>query len=101
MESYHEALLSLAERAQRLRVLRELRQREVATRAGVSTGTVQRFERTGRASIENVLRIALVLGAEDGFGKLFELPKYRTLDEALATPARPVRRRVRKKRGNR
>ena len=79
-------------------MLRELRQSELAQRAGVAPGTVVRFERTGRASIENVLRIATILGVEDGFERLFELPRYRTLDEALARPAAVERQRVRKRR---
>jgi transcriptional regulator with XRE-family HTH domain len=96
MESYAETLVALGRRARELRVLKELQQSELAARAGLAPGTVQRFERTGRASIENVLRIAAVLGAEEGFARLFEPPKYRTLDEALARPA--VRQRVRRRR---
>jgi transcriptional regulator with XRE-family HTH domain len=96
MDSYAETLVALGRRARELRVLKELQQSELAARAGLAPGTVQRFERTGRASIENVLRIAAVLGAEEGFARLFEPPKYRTLDEALARPA--VRQRVRRRR---
>ena len=80
-------------------MLRDLRQGDLAARAGLAAGTVVRFERTGRASIENVLRIATVLGAEDAFERLFEPPRYRTLDEALARPAAAARQRVRKRRG--
>ncbi|MER2566928.1 MAG: helix-turn-helix domain-containing protein [Myxococcaceae bacterium] len=79
-------LKGLAERARALRVFRQLRQEELAERAGVGVMTVRRFEKTGRASIENVLRIAFALRAEAGFESLFEAPKYRTLDEALAEP---------------
>lgn len=97
MDSYREALAALGSRARALRILRELRQSEVASRAGLASGTIVRFERSGRASIENVLRIATVLGAEQAFDRLFEPPRYRTLDEALARPP-PARRRVRARR---
>jgi transcriptional regulator with XRE-family HTH domain len=97
MDSYGFTLRDLGRRARELRILRELKQRELAGRAGLSPGTVVRFERTGKASIENALRIATVLAAADAFGKLFELPKYRTLDEALARPASARRQRVRKR----
>lgn len=97
MNSYATILVDLGRRARELRILRDLRQAELAERAGLAPGTVVRFERTGRASIENVLRIATVLGADDAFAKLFELPKYRTLDEALARPAAAERQRVRKR----
>ena len=96
MNSYGATLLELGRRARELRILRDLRQGELAARAGLAPGTVLRVERTGRASVENVLRIATVLGAEESFDKLFELPKYRTLDEALARP--PPRQRVRNRR---
>ncbi|HVV87944.1 MAG TPA: helix-turn-helix transcriptional regulator [Kofleriaceae bacterium] len=93
-----ETLRSLGRRVRALRVLRELQQREVAARAGVSPGTVIRLERTGRASLDSALRIAFVLGAEAGFDRLFEAPPYRSLDEALARPTRPERLRVRRRR---
>ena len=79
-------------------MLRDLRQSELAARAGLAPGTVLRLERTGRASIENVLRVATVLGADGAFERLFEPPKYRTLDEALARPASVQRQRVRTRR---
>lgn len=92
--SFHETLRAIGERAQRLRLLRKLRQEDLATRAGVGVATVRRFEKTGTASIENVLRIATALSAEAAFDKLFELPAYASLDEALARPAATARRRA-------
>ncbi|MGC4119528.1 MAG: helix-turn-helix transcriptional regulator [Myxococcales bacterium] len=97
MESYKDILSRLGQRARRLRMLREMRQAELAERAGVAKGTVMRFEQTGRASVENVLRIAKVLGVADGLEKLFEPPKFRTFDEAMQAPPRE-RQRVRPRR---
>jgi hypothetical protein len=74
--------------------MRDLRQDELATRAGVGVATVRRFEKTGTASLENVLRIATVLDAGGGFGKLFEAPPYASLDEALAQPEATHRQRA-------
>ena len=98
MDSYENTLKSLASRVRELRLLANLRQDEVASRAGVGVMTVHRFEHTGRASIENVLRIATALGAEAGFGQLFTLPKYASLDEALERPEALRRKRVRRPR---
>jgi transcriptional regulator with XRE-family HTH domain len=92
--SYREILSAVGERARQLRLLRKLRQAELATRAGVGIATIQRFEATGTASIENVLRIAMALSAETAFDKLFEAPAYASLDEALARPALTTRRRA-------
>src|SRR5688572_11206338 len=96
MESYESTLEALAERARQLRLLANLRQDEVASRAGVGVMTVHRFESTGRASIENVLRIATALGAEAAFEQLFALPRYESLDQALARPLALRRKRVRR-----
>ena len=92
--SFQETLKALGERARQLRLLRKLRQDELAARAGVGVATVHRFEKTGTASLENVLRIATALQAEVGFDKLFELPAYSSLDEALERPAIAKRRRA-------
>lgn len=92
--SFRETLCGLGERARQLRLLRSMRQEEVAARAGVGVATVHRFEKTGTASLENVLRIATALNAEAGFEKLFELPAYASLDEALARPDVTARRRA-------
>lgn len=91
-----EVLRALGARARQLRVLRELQQSELAARAGVGVATLQRFEKTGRASIENVFRIAIALQADSAFARLFELPKYTSFDEALDRPARLARQRVRR-----
>jgi transcriptional regulator with XRE-family HTH domain len=92
--SFQETLSAIGERARQLRLLRKLRQDELAARAGVGVATVHRFEKTGTASFENVLRIATALEAEAGFDKLFEAPAYSSLDEALARPAAAKRQRA-------
>jgi transcriptional regulator with XRE-family HTH domain len=92
--TFREMLQAIGERARRLRLIRNLRQEELATRAGVGIATVRRFEKTGVASIENVLRIASALGAEQTFEKLFEAPPYASIDEALARPQAAHRRRA-------
>lgn len=95
--SFQESLRAMGERARQLRLIRKLRQTELADRAGVGSATVHRFEKTGMASIENVLRIATALHAEGAFDKLFEAPEYSSLDEALARPAAKRRRAPRQK----
>src|SRR5690349_20866383 len=98
MDSYSDMLTGLGERARALRVLRNLKQEELASRAGIGVATVKRFERTGRASMENVLRIATVLGARDGVESLFSAPKFRSIDEAMSVSQVKKRQRVRKSR---
>ena len=92
-----DVLIAVGERARQLRLLRDLTQEDLARRSGVGTATLYRFEKTGRLSLENALRIAVALGAEDAFQHLFALPKYTSLDEALARPATVRRKRARRR----
>ena len=91
---FQEALRALGERARQLRLIRRLRQEELAGRAGVGVATIHRFEKTGTVSLENALRIATALDAEGGFDRLFEAPPYASLDEALERPHAVTRRRA-------
>jgi transcriptional regulator with XRE-family HTH domain len=95
---FHEVLRALGERARQLRLQRALGQAELASRADVGIATVRRFEKTGSASIENVLRIATALHADAAFDKLFEPPAYESLDEALARPGLTTRKRAPRRR---
>ncbi len=92
--AFSEVLRSLGGRARQLRLVRGLRQDDLASRAGVGVATVRRFEKSGSASIENVLRIATVLAAERGFEALFEAPPYASIDEALSRPEAHRRQRA-------
>ncbi|MEA1880026.1 MAG: helix-turn-helix domain-containing protein [Campylobacterota bacterium] len=42
-------------------------QDELATRSGVSLGSLKRFESSGKISLESLLKLALVLECLDGF----------------------------------
>ncbi|MCX5746336.1 MAG: helix-turn-helix transcriptional regulator [Proteobacteria bacterium] len=92
--SLDEQLSSLGERARQLRLLRRLGQAELAERAGVGLATVARFEKSGTASIENVLRIATALHADAAFDQLFAAPAFASLDDALARPFVASRKRA-------
>ena len=97
-ETFLETLRAVGARARELRLSQGLLQEELAEHAGVGLATVRRFEKAGRASIENVLRIATALSAEGVFDQMFEAPPYASLDEALARPKVTARRRARRRR---
>lgn len=80
-------LAELATKARARRLALQLTQEGLATRSGVSLGTLKKFERTGQISLRSLLKIALVLDALDEFRTLFsEQPEsYRSLDELLST----------------
>ena len=96
--TFGETLRAVGARARDLRLLRKLRQADLATRAGVGLATIHRFEKTGTAALENVLRIAAALDADAGFERLFEAPPYASLDEAITRPEVIARRRAPRRR---
>lgn len=87
--------MELAARARARRLEANLTQQGLASRSGVSLGSLKRFERTGAASLEVVARIALALGVADGFTQLLAPRELRSLDELLATAPRRQRGRQR------
>lgn len=93
-----ETLEALGARARRLRLLRNLTQQDLATKAGVGLKAVRRFESTGRGTLETAVRLAFVLRVQDPFGALFEAPRFKTLAEAEAQAAVVTRQRARRKR---
>lgn len=66
-------------RAERLRI--GLKQETLAKRAGVSAPTVRRYEKTGKISFGNLLRLCHALGRLDEFAALLSPPVATTLAE--------------------
>ena len=84
LHSPEEVLLGIGHRARELRLFRNLTQAELSKRADVGLRTLQRFETTGRVSMEVAVRVAFVLSAEDALEALFERPEPTTIDQVLA-----------------
>ncbi|QND62424.1 helix-turn-helix domain-containing protein (plasmid) [Mesorhizobium sp. AR07] len=78
----------------RRRIDADLTQRELASKAGVSYGSLRVFEETGKASFEAVVKLAFALEAEAEFEGLFPSRPPKTLEDVIG---RPARQRVRKK----
>jgi transcriptional regulator with XRE-family HTH domain len=57
-----EVAKSLAARHRQVRKQLKLSQEEMAERSGVSLGTLKRFERTGKISLESLLKLLHLLG---------------------------------------
>ena len=70
--------MALAKRCRRLRKSRRLSQLALAERTGVSLGSLKRFEREGKVSLENLALLA------DGLGRLGELDSLFVVDDDLA-----------------
>lgn len=73
----------VAARVRARRLEANLTQAGLAVRAGMSTASLKRFERTGLIAFDALVRVAFVLGAENEFGSLFPSQPYKTLDEVV------------------
>jgi len=84
------ALLEIGEHLAAWRRLRRLTAAEVADRAGISIGTIRRLETGAGATLENLLRVARVLGFLDLV--LGQLDPYSTdIGRLRADQALPIR----------
>ncbi|MDP2315338.1 MAG: helix-turn-helix transcriptional regulator [Pseudomonadota bacterium] len=99
MSSPEELARSVAQRARARRLAENLTQAGLAAAAGVSAGTLKRFERDGQITFVSLVRIAVALDATAELETWFAPAPFRTLDEAIARAGTGtgVRQRGRKK----
>ena len=90
-----ETAKALAERLRALRLLKGWTRETLAKRSGISAASLKRFENTGKASLELVLKVAHALARLDELDKLFRSPAPRSLAELELHAAKPARRRGR------
>ncbi len=83
----------LADRAKALRLLRNWTQATLAERAGVTAASYRRFETSGKASLELVLKVAHALARLEEFDQLFQPPSARSIDELEQRTSQPARKR--------
>jgi transcriptional regulator with XRE-family HTH domain len=89
-----EVLPEIAARARVLRKAQRLSQETLAARAGVSFGSVKRFERTGQISLESLLKLAVILDALGDFDALFAVKvEGLSLDDILRDSSPSKRKR--------
>ena len=89
--------LEMAARFKARRLIHTVTQRELAARAGMSIGSLKRFEATGLVALDSLLRLALVLGCLDDFDRICTRSSElegRTLDELMKTPKKRQRGRA-------
>ena len=86
-----ETLNQIAKQAQAKRLALNLSQQSLSDRSGVSFGVIKKFERTGKISLESLLKIALVLDALEAFKEIFKptpLKHLSSLNEFLKETSR-------------
>ena len=78
-------LKGIALRLRERRLELNLTQKGLASKAGVSLGTLKRFENNHEISLKHLIMIALVLDASEEFEQLFTKRQFESLDEVLNT----------------
>lgn len=86
---------SLADRVKALRLLKNWRRETLARRAGVTVSSLKRFETTGKASLELVLRVTHALARLHEFGELLQPPPARSIEELERRAEKPAPKRGR------
>lgn len=84
--SLYDLAKQIARRAKEKRLALNLSQAGLSSRAGVSLGSLKKFEQTAQISLQSLLKLALVLDGLEGFAELFSSPRPETvlsLDELL------------------
>ena len=74
----------LAKKVRALRLARNWKQATLAERSGVTLASLRRFERTGLASLQNLLKLAFALGRLDDFEPLLQPPDAGSIAELEA-----------------
>lgn len=101
IETASELSLRLGAQIQARRAAMSITQAEAARRSGVSYSTWRRMETEGRASIDDLVRAALLLRCEQHLAGLFPLPAAASMDDLLKRQKREQaakpRRRARSK----
>lgn len=78
----------LGSRIRDQRLAQNLKQTDLAGRAGVSPGTVRNLESKGQASLESLLRIVMALGLAGTLSELFVLPQTSIKEMEAASAGR-------------
>lgn len=86
----------LAKRLRNARLAANLTQQGLAERAGVSLGSLKRFEREGEVSLKNLVKLAFALRLEGDFEKIFQPREEASLDTLLEQTLSKTRQRGRR-----
>jgi transcriptional regulator with XRE-family HTH domain len=74
----------LAKKVRALRLARNWKQATLAERSGVTLASLRRFERTGQASLQNLLKLVFAMGRLDEFEPLLQPPDAGSITELEA-----------------
>ena len=65
----------------------KISQAALAEKAGVSLGSLKRFESSGEISLASLIKLAFALGYEQDFDELFAQTHYRSIEDVIRDAA--------------
>jgi DNA-binding XRE family transcriptional regulator len=71
LATYSEICHEIGRRLKQQRLAKNLKQQDLAHRAGISVGTVKNLESKGQCSLENLVRVVFALGLTQELAPLF------------------------------
>ena len=89
------AKIAIAENMKQRRLALNLTQAGLSERSGVALSTLRKFEQSGAISIDNLLKLMLVVG---GLRRIVDASapsqsKFSSIDDVLSDKTRPMRKR--------
>ena len=74
---------ALAQRVRMRRKEQKLTQAQLSSKAGVSLGSLKRFEHVHQISLQSLIKLSIALGCESDFSELFSKKGYSSIQEVL------------------
>ena len=78
-----EIMRSVSQRVRERRLEKNLSQKSLASRSGLTFASYRRFETMGEISLRSLIMIALALDMTTEFDTLFSTPTYQSIDQLL------------------
>ena len=81
--TYKEINRELAKRLSAIRKRKKLSQSELASRSGVSFGSLKRFEQTGEISLQSFTKLMIALGTQEEMENLLTEVPFSSIEEVI------------------
>lgn len=82
-KTWSEINTDIAKRMIQLRKRKKISQKELASRSGVSLGSIKRFEQSGEISLQSFTKLAIALEVEEELESLFSEVPFGSIEEVL------------------
>jgi transcriptional regulator with XRE-family HTH domain len=82
-KSSNDIAKELVEKIKQQRKLLKISQIQLATKSGVSLGSIKRFESKYEISLNSLIKILIALNLEKDFENLFTQKSYNSIDEVI------------------